>query len=80
MDIKQLARSLGVTQQLAISRATELLRLLKLRVPGSLGQVGLLLVLRIVHSAITGALGCRERFAGQRCVLSLLVKRKLQKA
>ncbi|GLC56443.1 hypothetical protein PLESTB_001105300 [Pleodorina starrii] len=38
MDIKQLARSLGVTQQPAISRATELLRLLKLKVPGSLGQ------------------------------------------
>ncbi|EFJ40598.1 origin recognition complex subunit 6 [Volvox carteri f. nagariensis] len=38
MDIKQLARSLGITQQPAIGRAAELLRLLKLKVPGSLGQ------------------------------------------
>ncbi|GLI71002.1 hypothetical protein VaNZ11_016118 [Volvox africanus] len=38
MDIKQLAFSLGVTQPPAISKASELLRLLKLKIPGSLGQ------------------------------------------
>ncbi|KAG2484743.1 hypothetical protein HYH03_016490 [Edaphochlamys debaryana] len=38
MDFKQLAKSLGITQQAALSRAGELLRLLKVKFPGSLGQ------------------------------------------
>ncbi|PNH06478.1 Origin recognition complex subunit 6, partial [Tetrabaena socialis] len=38
MDVKQLARSLGISQQTAVNRASELIRLLKLQIPGGLGQ------------------------------------------
>lgn len=42
MEAKQvagLARAVGITHQAAISKGTELLRLLKLKLPGNLGAV-----------------------------------------
>ncbi|GFR47018.1 hypothetical protein Agub_g8702 [Astrephomene gubernaculifera] len=53
MDVKHLARSLGIMQQPAINRASELLRLLKLKIPGGLGQA------KICRPAVCLELACQ---------------------